>query len=205
MRACVEVFGVMTIDTSLQDKERNAGVRGPGTTRKLSTATTPVSCGIPAVNAEETSVEIQRRGGEYGLSAISRTFGPDITAKLPQLVDDRVLIPFRVHLPLSEMRSCGTAPMEKMQDLISSLHILDRIVGHLHPDTHELVLGLLPHIAMGICHELTAVRHMTARLLASMAVVQEDPVMRFVVENVLEILSAVDSEVKRQGAIEVVG
>lgn len=171
-------------------------------------STLPV--GFPGLSLDETSLETQRTGGECGLSAICRAFGANVPVKLPQLINDRIIIPLKTYFPglttpLSDAKSGSSLSVELIQEIVNSMQILEKIIEHLHPDTHALMLALLPNIAMGIQHELTAVRHVTARLIASMAVVCEDKVMQFLVEETVGILGSVDSQVTRQGAIEVIG
>lgn len=63
----------------------------------------------------------------------------------------------------------------------------------------ETKLELFEH---WLYHPYSEVRHMTTRVMGSLATVLTVPVMTYVVEQVVPALTAIDNDNKRQGAVE---
>ena len=66
------------------------------------------------------------------------------------------------------------------------------------------ILGHLDALCLCLEHPYTAVRHMAARALAAVCKVATAPTMNKVMETVVPLLGATDTDPKRQGAIEAV-
>ena len=66
----------------------------------------------------------------------------------------------------------------------------------------QVLNDCLPRLCLLLTHPYRAVRHMAARCLGTLACLSSVPVMTHVVDKVLPLLGAVDSDIRRQGAVE---
>ena len=66
----------------------------------------------------------------------------------------------------------------------------------------QVLSDCLPRLCLLLTHPYRAVRHMAARCLGTLACLSSVPVMTHVVDKVLPLLGAVDSDIRRQGAVE---
>lgn len=92
----------------------------------------------------------------------------------------------------------------KAEDLIQCLQILEVIASSIHSSLHGHMLGLLPILCNLLEHELRSVRHMASRGLAALGAVDGDRVLTVIVEKVIPMLGAIESEPMRQGAVEAI-
>ena len=67
----------------------------------------------------------------------------------------------------------------------------------------QVLNDCLPRLCLLLTHPYRAVRHMAARCMGTLACLSSVPVMTHVVDKVLPLLGAVDSDIQRQGAVEV--
>lgn len=66
------------------------------------------------------------------------------------------------------------------------------------------LMVVLPKLCETLTHESNAVRHMSARCIASLAVLDTENVMKTVVRTVLPLLAVTESDIKREGAAEAI-
>lgn len=64
------------------------------------------------------------------------------------------------------------------------------------------VLSQLPDLCKTLVHESAAVRHMSARCIAALSLLDTEQVMEVIVKSVLPLLAATGCDAKRQGAAE---
>ncbi|PNF40724.1 hypothetical protein B7P43_G00685 [Cryptotermes secundus] len=89
------------------------------------------------------------------------------------------------------------------EDLVSSLQVLEVTCPAIHPEILPQVLeDSLPRLCLLLTHPYRAVRHMAARCMGTLACLSSVPVMTHIVDKVLPLLGAVDSDIQRQGAVE---
>ncbi|GAU97707.1 hypothetical protein RvY_08957 [Ramazzottius varieornatus] len=152
----------------------------------------------------------QRQGGEIGLSKICRIFGEGLHEKLPQLTTDRVLG------PLMSISNSDTST-QIAQNIVYAFHVLDEIVPYVHTTVLDTLVDTLLScdvLSDGINHSFTAVRHMAARVLATLCLAEStrgqsldsQKATRFLVEKVVPMLQdGAKVSAKKQGAMETIG
>ncbi|XP_014673843.1 PREDICTED: TATA-binding protein-associated factor 172-like isoform X1 [Priapulus caudatus] len=143
----------------------------------------------------------QRRGAQFGLSSMAQYFGAALFDKLP------VLWEAINHCSLTQVAASSSqnglsGGEEQARELANSLHVLETVGPALHPQLHDKLLGLSLRVCDCLRDRFTAVRHRAARCLAMLAKVCGLPAMTVVLEQVLPLLGATDSDVCRQGAVE---
>ncbi|CAH0564280.1 unnamed protein product [Brassicogethes aeneus] len=183
-------------------KRSNSTGRGPGR---------PPATDIPLEELfrEEDEAQklnrIQRRGCTLALTEITEYFGADLPRNIPKLWEIMVG-------QLVEGVKLGNFDPRELHDkdadaeaLVWSLQVLEVVSTSLHesllPDIME---KMLIRLCMLLSHPYSAVRHLTARCLASFSKLDSVKVMEFVVTQVLPKLGATDSEIDRQGAVEAI-
>ncbi|OWA51690.1 TATA-binding protein-associated factor 172 [Hypsibius exemplaris] len=199
-----ECSGIFSLLATAKEKEKTSSTKPASCSRKSSQvaitlpANSDASLASPHI-AGENGIDIQRSGGECGLRAISTAFGVSVFDDLPQLVVDRILRPISVGLA-----SAGSTDVERAKEVVVALQIVEKIIPHVHPDLYDRILGILDFLGNGVGHRFTAVRHMSGRVVASLALLCEERSIRFLASHVIPLLGSEDIP-SRQGAIETVG
>lgn len=199
--------GILTLVNQQRSAERAAfrrsnstGGRGPG---RPPVTDIPLEELFAAEDNAQKQNRIQRRGASFALTAISLYFGRDMPQKLPKLWEIMIgYLKDTVDLNTFDASVLinGDAAAE---ELVSSLQVLEVASPALHSDILPEVLNdCLPRLCLLLTHPYRAVRHMAARCLGTLACLSSVPVMTHVVDKVLPLLGAVDSDIRRQGAVE---
>ncbi|KDR13008.1 TATA-binding protein-associated factor 172 [Zootermopsis nevadensis] len=199
--------GILTLVNQQRSAERAAfrrsnstGGRGPG---RPPITDIPLEELFAAEDNAQKQSRIQRRGACFALTAISLYFGRDLPHKLPKFWE--IMID---HLKDAVDLTTFDAPVlmnndAAAEDLVSSLQVLEVTSPAIHSDILPQVLVVcLPRLCLLLTHPYRAVRHMTARCMGALACLSSVPVMTHVIDKVLPLLGAIDSDIQRQGAVE---
>jgi TATA-binding protein-associated factor len=92
--------------------------------------------------------------------------------------------------------------VEKADELITCLQILEVITSSIHKSLLPQVLESLETLAKLLENDFKAVRHMASRCIAALAHIEPAVVMQIVVYKVIPLLDIIDCNTKRQGAAE---
>lgn len=147
----------------------------------------------------------QRRGASFALTAIASHFGKDLPEKLPKFwefaIGDLVnRIDPSIFDPKTAYEKDGEA-----EKLVETLQVLEVTTTSFHPDLFpDLMSKSLDRLCLLLSHPYTAVRHLASRCLAIFAKIDSVKVMEMIVEKVLPKMESMDSDIVRQGAIEVI-
>ncbi|XP_012935979.1 TATA-binding protein-associated factor 172 [Aplysia californica] len=148
---------------------------------------------------------IQRQGAETALTVLCKCFDSELPEKLPSLwslcVDTVKQFDTESKEPASDAEKDDNA---KLQGFVNSLQAIETVVPALHSTLLPSLLSQLDKLSLLLCHNATAVRHMTSRVLAALSLRSTLQVMHYVIENVLPFLGATDDENRREGATEAV-
>lgn len=194
--------GILSLSSQLKNAERqllrrtsSITGRGPGRPPANAKKEDPSEVTEAILDSENQQLaEIQRRGCTTALTHVAQYFGAELPTKVPQLWD-LMCSPFSVP-PQNEVT------VKDSQEAVHQLQLLEVVVPTLHPklvEEFETKLELFEH---WLYHPYSEVRHMTTRVMGSLATVLTVPVMTYVVEQVVPALTAIDNDNKRQGAVE---
>lgn len=93
---------------------------------------------------------------------------------------------------------------KEANEILSSLQLLEVASPHLHKDLHKTLFEALPKLCLLIQHPLKAIRHMASRCLATLAFIDSKRVMVMVINDLIPLLSQIESSINREGAIETI-
>ena len=108
-------------------------------------------------------LEIQRRGAQLALTEIAKTFGPRLFEELPYLWDS-IINPIDGWIAESAVENAELA-----KAIIEALQTLEILCPAASKDLSDKLQSLLPRLDKCSQYPLAAVRHMTARCVASLA------------------------------------
>ncbi|EAA01172.6 TATA-binding protein-associated factor 172 [Anopheles arabiensis] len=147
----------------------------------------------------------QRLGATAAITTICAQFGAQLPAKLPilwQLLLDK--LQSRVDEPYVERLAQDVIAQDETNDFMTALQLLEVAAPYLHAALHRELFELLPKLCLLLRHPLKGVRHMVGRCLATLAAVDAASVMTMVINEVVPLLSCIESVIKRQGAAEAI-
>lgn len=93
---------------------------------------------------------------------------------------------------------------EETINIVTSLQLLEVSSTHFHKDLHKSLFGSLTKLCLLIQHPLKAIRHMSARCLATLASINAKEPMSVVMNELIPLLSQIESSINREGAIEAI-
>lgn len=93
---------------------------------------------------------------------------------------------------------------EEPTNLITSLQLLEISSPFLHKNLHNKLFEALPKLCLLVQHPLKAIRHLTARCLATLASIDSKHVMLCVINELVPLLSQIESPINREGSIEAI-
>ncbi|RWS27685.1 TATA-binding protein-associated factor 172-like protein [Leptotrombidium deliense] len=141
--------------------------------------------------------EITKRGATFALCEIVKFFESDVVTKLPQLWE-RIMFVEQVVSVIS------TIGCDQVLELLQSLQVVETISPFLHKDLHTHLSKLLPALCICLGSVYSSVRHMASRCLGTLSTVIITETMNVIVKDVLEMVGATDSDIKRLGAVEAI-
>ncbi|XP_011313794.1 TATA-binding protein-associated factor 172 [Fopius arisanus] len=213
--------GILTLNNRQRQAERvtytrgtgvggTGGGRGPG---RPPATDIPLEELLAFEEPEAKASRTRRRGATLALTAIASLIGPSLPSRLPHLWDIMVsknqgtTDPSK---PLSE-----EVQKDHVNNLIFGLQVMEIVSPSLDKSLLPPVLNCLPRLCSLLEHEYKGVRHMAARCIAILAVLDTEKTMNFVVKLVVPLLETHSSEsnshilaaptsvdVRRQGATE---
>lgn len=147
--------------------------------------------------------QLCRRGATFALKSITAYFEDQLPRKLSKL--------WQVMTGQIQATS-ETGPLDlsvvagdqAAKELIADLQVLEITSDALHKKLLPQVLDCLPQLCQLLTHTYSAVRHMAARCIGTLAALSSVQVMEQVVARVLPLLGAMHSDTYRQGAMEAV-
>ncbi|XP_068631717.1 TATA-binding protein-associated factor 172 [Battus philenor] len=187
--------GILTLREQQQSAERTAPRRGrpPAAAQDLA-----LEALFPHEDEARKLLRIQRRGATLALTSLTKHFGNELPEKLPKLWEF-ITEPFAKVLSDGEL--VAQEP-EAAEELISRLQVVEAVSGHVGAELWPQLLGGVRACA-ALCRGLyTALRHMGARALASLAARDPHAVMHDLVNELIGSLEDVRSERVRCGAAE---
>lgn len=204
-------YGILSLPSiatsSSSSKQNGVGARGP----RPSVSTTELPPLDEILQIDDVSQKkqnlIQRTGAAYALSHICQYFGEQLPVKLPIIWD--LLFSFLEKIVNEAYVEKVCVTVEELEAnhnaLIGSLQLLEVVAASIHSSLHEKLFSIIEKLALLTRHSLKAVRHLTARCLATLAQVDANRVMVVIINNVVPCLASIESVIKRQGAAEAIG
>lgn len=185
---------VMLVKQQQQAEKGSSRGRGPGRP--------PIDAPPPEeVQFEDENLQlqkIQKRGAALALQRITSNLGEDLPKTLPKLWELIITDITKVQIPSQGMNSVA-------EEIIGLLQVLETCLPAIHENLiTDLMSKALPKLYELLTNVYSAIRHMAARCLAAIALLDQIKVMELIVEKILPLLDAVDCEAKRQGAVEAI-
>ena len=147
--------------------------------------------------------KIQRIGATFAVESICKFFGESLPQALPTL--------WQLLLDIKKIDAAFIAritkekiDLDETNNIITSLQLLEVAAPYLHDKLHPSLFEILPKLFLLIQHPLKAVRHMTARCLATIASINSQRVMELAINELIPLLSQIESSINREGAAETI-
>ena len=193
-RISEKMYAVRRNNSILSKRGSAADINAPTNEAQPGVSTDSVS--VTSVTQESNNEnELMRRGASSAVIAIANHFGVSIKTKLPHLWD---ILTTRIKANSEKTNE------ESAQDLVQSLQVLEVIGAHVPEQLHESLVSLLEPLRLCLENCYSAVRHMAARCFGVFSSVILKETLNCLLDDVLVMLDAADSEVRRQGAVEAI-
>ncbi|XP_058174842.1 TATA-binding protein-associated factor 172 [Anopheles ziemanni] len=214
--------GILTLIKQQQRSKENGGnsgngpgqsgggsTRGPGRPAAAAAATNPnvaldLSCSSSS-SASASHARTQRLGATAAITTICAQFKASLPQRLPilwQLLLDKLQT--RVDEAYVDRLALDVIAQDDTNDFMTSLQLLEVAAPFLDASLHGELFKLLPKLCLLLRHPLKAVRHMVGRCLGTLASVDAATVMTMVINDVVPLLSCIESVIKRQGSAEAI-
>ncbi|XP_064635758.1 TATA-binding protein-associated factor 172-like [Lineus longissimus] len=196
---CDVYSGILTLSA----QARNMDVGRKRTSKKESTFTRDIPTDI-LPNGDQGSnclQAIQRRGAELALTIISKHFGAHLDSQVPNLWSGMLSALSSLEKDKSDLSSLKEND-SAAQELVNSLQVLETVGAELSSHLYNKLLAHITHLCTCLEHPYTAVRHMAARCLGTLAKLDIVTVMTYTIEHILPLFGASDNVTVRQGALE---
>lgn len=131
-------------------------------------------------------------------------FGASLNEKLPTLWELMFSTLTKVDETYIQQISKQLIPQDETNNILVSLQLIEIASAHLHKDLHQSLFGCLTKLCHLIQHPMKAIRHMSARCLATFAAIDAQSVMVFVINSLIPLLSQIEKPINREGAIEAI-
>lgn len=199
-------YGIITLQKQLRMREINSGngagsSRGPGRPPTLDvTVEDPNETDDPTRKINRT----QRIGASFAVQSACEFFGeslPKAVSTLWELMFDVIM---KIDAAYIQRLTLEKIPEDETNNIMISLQLLEIAAPHLHKDLHKLLFESLPKLCLLIQHPLKAVRHMASRCLATLSLIDSKRVMLLVINDLIPLLSQIESSINREGAIETI-
>ncbi|CAD7093413.1 unnamed protein product [Hermetia illucens] len=198
-------YGIVTLSNQQKSNEQQNGSspRGPG---RPPVSEVSIDESTDSEDPFRKQTRTQRVGANYAIVAICKHFGAQLKDRIPILWNimfnniDKLL----QAAPSPDILTDAAIDQELINDLMTSLQLIEVAAPHIHKDLHNALFELLPKLGILLTHPLKAVRHMASRCLAALTVLDDCRVMKFVVENIIPLLQTIECVIKRQGAAEAI-
>lgn len=99
----------------------------------------------------------QRIGATFAIKAICVHFGASLMEKVPVFLNLLEALKLLVNDDLVNPVNQNVGDVEKSNELITYLQLIEVIAPHLHSDHHAKLFSLLPHLIILLRHPLKAV------------------------------------------------
>lgn len=203
--------GILTLDNQQKSATTQNGTsvpRGPGRPPNVELALSLAAAPILDVDDQTKQLtnknnRIQRMGAAFAIKAICEHFGSDLFTKLPifgQIMDNTKNL-VQDEATLLQMKCVDFAAAH---ELITCLQLVEIMSPYIHESIIARLFDLLPHLTQLLRHPLKAIRHMSSRCLATLAMLDPAKVMSVIVEKGIELLQTIERSLDRQGASEAI-
>uniref|UniRef100_A0A1A9V2J1 TATA-binding protein-associated factor 172 n=1 Tax=Glossina austeni TaxID=7395 RepID=A0A1A9V2J1_GLOAU len=187
--------------------------RGPGRPPLCETQAGAVGNAIATENSSNPLNEteskygrIQRLGSASAISKLCKHFGAQLMRKMPifeELMFARIN-QYVTAFPDMDLLQDVKIDVIQCNNLTTSLQLIETAAPHMHKDFHAVLFQMLNRLGILIAHPLKAIRHMTARCIATLADIDSCQTMDFVVNHLLLLLRKIEKVIDRQGGIEAI-
>lgn len=172
--------GILTLVNRQRHAERIAynrgsfggnGGRGPG---RPPTTEIPLEELLACEEPEAKAARTRRRGATLALSAVTKLLGAQLSSRLPRLWD--LMLPPVLQNCTRDEYSYWQERQDEASQLVSSLQVLEIVMPSLDSSLQPPVMNCLPRLCTLLKHPYKAVRHMSARCIAVLAILRTDEV-----------------------------
>lgn len=202
--------GILTLDNQQKTPTNQNGTsvtRGPGRPPNVE-ITASLTAPVPDQDDQTKQLanknnRIQRTGAAFAIKAICEHFGAELFIKLPvfgQIVDNTKKLVQDEATLLQKKHVDFVAAHE----LITCLQLVETMSPYIHESIMDRLMDLLPHLTQLLRHPLKAIRHMSSRCLATLAMLNPVTVMSVIVDKGIDLLQAIERSIDRQGASEAI-
>lgn len=201
-------YGIISLQKQLRTKENASNSSGPG-------SSTRGPGRPPAIDlVVEDSIDLddplrktnktQRIGASFAIESICQFFGESLPHAIPTVWQLMFEVLAKIDQSFIQRLTLSSIEQDETNDIITSLQLLELSSPHLHIALHTQLFDKLPKLCLLVQHPFKAVRHMASRCLATLAVINSKMVMRLVIDDLIPLLSQIESSINREGAIEAI-
>ncbi|RWS05521.1 TATA-binding protein-associated factor 172-like protein [Dinothrombium tinctorium] len=192
--------GILTLYNMQKNSEKVTQMRRTNSlnaTKKNNESFSLDEVSVDTKEETEKCNEIMKRGSTFALCEIAKFFEERVKTALPQLWE-------KLNFVSQVTSELEDVTQEKAQELLQSLQVLEVLTPHLHSSLHSYLIELLPSLCICLGNVHSAIRHMASRCLGVLSTVITTETMNTVVVEIMGMLGATDSDIKRQGAVEAI-
>ena len=146
----------------------------------------------------------QRIGAAFAIESICQFFGESLPQAVPTLWQMMFDVIMKIDNNLIQTLTREKIEQEEANNIMTSLQLFEISSPHLHVNLHERMFETLSKLCLLIQHPLKAIRHMASRCVATMALIDVKRVMRMVINDLIPLLSQIESSINREGAAEAI-
>lgn len=146
--------------------------------------------------------KIQRIGATFAIESACKFFGPSLRSKLPSLWDLTFNAVMKIDEQYIRQILRQVIQSDETNNILISLQLIEIASPHLHIDLHADTFACLPKLCLLIQHPLKAIRHMAARCLATLSLIDTQKVMVTLINSLIPLLGQIENPINREGVIE---
>jgi TATA-binding protein-associated factor len=146
--------------------------------------------------------KIQRSGATFSIESACKFFGSSLRIKVPTLYELMFNAVMKIDETYIRQILRQIVPSEETNNILISLQLIEIALPHLHIDLHAEAFKCLPKLCLLIQHPLKAIRHMAARCVATLSLIDTQNVILMVINSLIPLLGQIENPINREGAIE---
>ncbi|KAJ6635131.1 TATA-binding protein-associated factor [Pseudolycoriella hygida] len=196
--------GILTLanqQKSCETQNGNTVARGPG---RPPVADVSVDECVESEDPTKRQNRTQRIGATLAIKAICLHFGARLLEKVPVFSSLLDALKLLVNDDLVNPLNLNSINIDKCNELITYLQLIEVVAPHIHNIHHEKLFSLLPQLTILLRHPMKAIRHMTSRCLATMALIDSSAIMDVIIQKGVKMLQTIEDVIQRQGAAEAI-
>jgi len=198
---CDSHSGILTLNAQqkiITKPGRKSSMKQPSSSLNIDV---DLACLLHAEDENKKQLRIQCRGASLAIRTLGKECKDHLPTKMPHLWSCVTGIS-----STNSQTNGGTAhpSATNIQDLVHNLQVFQTLGPAVHTSLHKEFLEQLPSLYRCLQNDFTAVRHMASRCIGMLSKLATTETMNCVLEDIIPLMKATQSDIWRQGAIEAI-